>query len=83
MKFLLALGPRLNRHLPEASYALPVALAKVGLGLLLVTKEHDSAAQKRGIALLGEGFPAMLSEDVLGDFLLIFLLSPQNTLPPL
>jgi len=45
VKFLLALGPRLNRHLPEASYALPVALAKVGLGLLLVTKEHDSASK--------------------------------------
>lgn len=69
---LLTLGPRISRHLPEASYTLPMTIARVGLGILLAAKKEDPASQKRGIALLGEGFPVMLREHVLGDLLLPF-----------
>ena len=70
MEVILALGPRLNRCLPEASYVVPMAVAKVSLGILSVDKKSDNAALERGVKLFGEGFPIMLCKHHSGDLLL-------------
>jgi hypothetical protein len=56
MEVLLAVGPRLQRHLPHPMRNHVLALVKMNLGILLVTKEDDLVALERGAALIGEGF---------------------------
>jgi hypothetical protein len=67
MEVLLAVGPRLQRHLPHPMRNHVLALVKMNLGILLVATEDDLVALERGAALIGEGFPAMLRESFAVD----------------
>ena len=50
IEVLLALGPRIQRHVHDLSRNIRLKIIKINLGILLAAKEDDPAAMERGVA---------------------------------